>query len=258
MRRHVADMANRIGPDCRLVEYGTGSGIKTRLLLEHLPTPLAYVPIDLAREQLERTAIMLRRDFPGLEVQPLCADFTGDFELPTPSSTPRRTVVYFPGSTIGNFGPPAAEVLLRRVATLVGPGGGMLLGFDLRKDSSVLVPAYDDARGVTAAFNLNLLARINRELGADFDLSAFRHRALYNQRLHCIEMHLVSLRDQRVRVGREVFAFKQGESIRTERSYKYDVDEFSEWVKRTGLVVRQVWTDDRRYFAVLYLEASAT
>lgn len=255
MHAHVGAMAEVLGPECMVIEYGSGSGIKTRLLLEHLADPIAYVPIDLAAEALSQTASELSALFPQLEIKPLLADFAGSFSVPTSRRTPRRRVLYFPGSTLGNFGPPEAEILLKRVASLVGPGGAMLLGIDLRKPLDILEPAYDDSRGVTAAFNLNLLARINRELGADFNLAAFRHRAFYNTSRHCIEMHLVSTRRQSVHLAGETYTFADGESVRTERSYKYDVDEFSAWVVRTGLRVEQVWTDDRRRFAVLYLTA---
>jgi L-histidine Nalpha-methyltransferase len=256
MRRHAAEMASCLGPNCLLIEYGSGSSVKTRLLLDRLAGPAAYVPIDLSREHLLRSAASLTASYPNLEVLPLCADFTGHFELPVPRRKPARRAVYFPGSTIGNFGPSEAAVLLARVAELVGRGGALLLGFDLRKDLGVLLPAYDDARGVTAAFNLNLLAHLNRELGADFDLSAFRHRVAYNSRLHCIEMYLDSLRDQVVTLGGRRVSLAAGESIRTERSYKYDVEEFRAWVARTGLAVQRVWTDDRRLFAVLLLTAT--
>lgn len=256
MHECVAEMADCLGPECCLIEYGSGSSIKTRLLLDCLQTPTAYIPIDLSREHLLQIAADLAVSYPDIEVLPLIADFTADFNLPTPRRKEKRRIVYFPGSTIGNFGPPEAEVLLTRVANLVGPGGAMLLGFDLRKPLSILEPAYDDAKGVTADFNLNLLVRINRELGADFNLASFRHRAFYNPTLHCIEMHLVSTREQQVHLGGQIIAFQQGEAIRTERSYKYDVDDFSAWVVRTGLRVERVWTDERRYFAVLYLVVS--
>lgn len=255
MHAHVGAMATALEPGCQVIEYGSGSGIKTRLLLEHLADPIAYVPIDLAAEALSQTASELSALFPQLEIKPLLADFAGSFSVPASKRNPKRRVLYFPGSTLGNFGPPEAEILLKRVASLVGPGGAMLLGIDLRKPLDILEPAYDDARGVTAAFNLNLLARINRELGADFDVAAFRHRAFYNTSRHCIEMHLVSTRQQSVHLAGETYTFAEGESVRTERSYKYDVDEFSAWVVRTGLRVEKVWTDDRRWFAVLYLTA---
>ena len=257
MRRHAAEMAWLLGSDCLLVELGSGSSLKTRLLLDELPRPVGYVPVDVSREQLLRSAQRLRTAYPGLEVLPLCADFTGELHLPEPGRRPARRVVYFPGSTLGNFGPPEAAVLLSRIAGLCGRGGALLLGIDLQKDVGILEAAYNDRRGVTAAFNLNLLTRINRELGADFALDAFRHQASYNRRLACIEMHLISLRPQQVHIGGEVIRFAEGESIRTERSYKYNVKEFRAWVQRCGLDVEQVWTDEHNLFAVLYLTVHA-
>jgi dimethylhistidine N-methyltransferase len=251
--RHAPKMAALLGPGCLLVEFGSGSGLKTRLLLDALPGPAAYVPVDLAREHLLHSAEELRARYPGLEVLPLCADFTDNLDLAAPRKPAARRTVYFPGSTIGNFGPRAMHRLLRRIAGLCGPGGALLVGTDLQKDAAILEPAYDDSRGVTAAFNLNLLRRINRELGADFDPGAFRHRAVYNRARGRIEMHLVSLRDQAVRVEEEVFSFAEGESIRTECSYKYDMGRFREQAAAAGLEVARVWTDERRLFAVQYL-----
>jgi dimethylhistidine N-methyltransferase len=253
MRRHAADMAALLGPDCLLVEYGSGSSLKTRLLLDRLRRPAAYVPVDVSCGHLTRSAAAVAAAYPGLEVLPLCADFTGLLRLPASGKVPARRVVYFPGSTLGNFGPPEAAELLTQVARLCGRGGGLLLGIDLRKDVRLLEAAYNDRRGVTAAFNLNLLARINRELGADFDLDAFRHLAFYNHHLSCIEMHLISTQRQWARVGGEAFLFAGGETIRTERSYKYDVEEFRVTARRCGLGVERVWADERNFFAVLYL-----
>jgi dimethylhistidine N-methyltransferase len=258
MQRHAAEMAALLGPDCLLIELGSGNSLKTRLLLDQLPRPAAYVPVDVAHEQLLRSAQELPASYPGLEVLPVCADFTGDFRLPLPEGHPARRVVYFPGSTLGNFGPPEAAALLSRIAGLCGRGGALLLGIDLQKDVGVLEAAYNDRRGVTAAFNLNLLARINRELGADFTLDAFRHHAFYNRRLACIEMHLISRRAQQVRIGAEIVHFAKEESIRTERSYKYNVEEFRAWVRRCGLGVEKVWVDEQNYFAVLYLTVHAS
>jgi dimethylhistidine N-methyltransferase len=254
---HAPEMADLLGPGCLLVEFGSGSGLKTRRLLDHLPEPAAYVPVDLAREHLLQSAAELRARYPGLEVLPLCADFSDDFVLPTPRRPAARRAVYFPGSTIGNFGPVAARRLLRRIARLCGPGGGLLLGTDLQKDPAVLEAAYDDREGVTRDFNLNLLRRINRELGADFDLDAFRHVALYNRRRGRIEMHLVSRRDQVVHLAGTVISFAEGESVRTECSYKYDLDQFRAQAAAAGLDVARVWTDERRRFAVQYLTVPA-
>ncbi len=198
-------MAEVLGEDVELIELGSGSGLKTRLLLDHLLAPRAYLPIDISSAPLLRSADELAARFPGLEIIPVCADFTGAVSLPETGSPRARRVVYFPGSTIGNFRPRAALRLLTSIARLVGEGGGLLIGFDLDKDESIVWPAYNDRRGISAAFNLNLLARINRELGADFDLKAFAHRADYERVRERMVMHLVSLDDQIVRVdGRGV------------------------------------------------------
>jgi dimethylhistidine N-methyltransferase len=256
LRDHAADMAARCGPRCLLVELGAGSLTKVRLLLDRLDRPAGYLPVDVSGDHLRTAAVALADDYPDLEVAPLVADFTQPFRLP-PVAAARR-VVYFPGSTIGNFDPPEADDLLRRVAQLVGPGGGLLLGVDLRKDVAVLERAYNDAAGVTAAFNRNLLARINRELGGDFDVDAFRHLAFYDRSHSRIEMHLVSVRAQRVRVGPAAFDFRAGETIHTENSYKYDVGELADRAAGCGLRLDEAWTDEQNYFAVLYLTATST
>lgn len=253
LRRHAGDMANRLGDRCLLAEYGSGSSVKTRLLLDQLEQPAAYVPVDISREHLLRTAAGLAASYPGLEILPVCADFTDEFALPNPSRLEARQVVYFPGSTIGNFRPAAAVALLRRIAAQVGAGGGLLIGYDLRKSRTVLEPAYDDRDGVTREFNLNLLARINRELDGDFDLDHFRHRAFYDERRGRVEMHLVSERSQAVRVGSEEFHFTEGESVRTECSYKYTVAGFGRLAARAGFRAVETWTDERRWFCVQYL-----
>lgn len=253
VRGHVGAMAARCGPRCLLVELGAGSLVKVRLLLDRLDRPAGYVPVDVSGDHLRAAAGELARDYPALGVHPVAADFTRPFALP-PLPAARR-VAYFPGSTLGNFDPHEADALLGRVARLVGPGGGLLLGVDLRKDPAVLEPAYNDARGVTAAFNRNLLVRINRELGADFDPSAFRHRAFYNRDRSRIEMHLVSATGQQVRVGDRTFGFRAGESIHTENSYKYDLTELGARAAECGLRADETWTDENGHFAVLYLTA---
>jgi dimethylhistidine N-methyltransferase len=254
MRDHAGAMAARCGPRCLLIELGAGSLVKVRLLLDRLDRPAGYVPVDVSGEHLRAAAGELAAAYPGLEVVPVVADFTRPFAVP-PVPAARR-VVYFPGSTIGNFDPPDADALLRRIARLVGPGGGLLLGVDLRKDAAMIEAAYNDARGVTAAFNRNLLARINRELGADFDPAAFRHHAFYNRERSRVEMHLASLAEQAVRVGGRVFTFRPGESIHTENSYKYDLAELGRRAAACGLRTDEMWTDADRYFAVLYLTAT--
>jgi len=253
VRAHAGAMAARCGPRCLLVELGAGSLVKVRLLLDRLDRPVGYVPVDVSGEHLRAAAGELAADYPALGVYPVVADFTRPFVAPAVSAA--RRVAYFPGSTIGNFDPPEADALLRGVARLVGPGGGLLLGVDLRKDAAVLEPAYNDARGVTAAFNRNLLVRINRELGADFDPLAFRHRAYFDRGRSRVEMHLVSAAAQRVRVGDATFAFRAGESIHTENSYKYDLADLARRAAGCGLRADETWTDHRGYFAVLYLTA---
>lgn len=254
MERHAAEMAALLGRHVLLVEYGSGSSAKTRLLLDQLDRPAGYVPIDVSCEFLRRTAEGLAADYPDLPVLPLCGDFTGPLELPEPPRHVARRVVYFPGSTLGNFTPDESVALLRRTARLCGPGGSLLLGADLRKDRRVLEAAYNDARGVTAAFNRNLLVRINRELSGDFAVERFRHRAFFNAAEGRIEMHLVSCCDQTVRVAGEEFAFAAGESIRTELSQKYTVRDLCQLAKAAGFDLTHVWRDEREYFSVSYLE----
>ena len=253
MRKYAGAMAGCCGPRCLLVELGAGSLVKARLLLDELDRPAGFVPVDVSGDHLDGAARQLALDYPNLPIAPVTADFTTDFPLP-PIPAARR-VVYFPGSTLGNFEPAEADALLRRTAALVGPGGGMLLGVDLRKDVAVLERAYDDRAGVTAAFNLNLLARMNRELDADFDLDEFEHRAFYNPARSRVEMHLRSRVAQRVRVGGAAFDFRAGETIHTENSHKYDVRELTARSLACGLRVEAVWTDPRDYFAVLSLVA---
>lgn len=253
MREHAPEMARAIGPAAMLIEYGSGTADKTRILLDHLDSPAAYVPIDISCEHLMESSAAIAARYTGLSVLPVCADYDQPFEIPVPAVPVSKRVVYFPGSTIGNFHPPDAEAFLRRMACRAGPQGALLIGVDLKKDSSVLHDAYNDSQGVTAAFNLNVLARLNREIGSDFDLDRFAHRAFYNDVDGRIEMHLVSLADQRVSIGGEPVAFRKGETIWTESSYKYTVDEFARLASWAGLSLEQVWTDDDDLFSVHYL-----
>jgi dimethylhistidine N-methyltransferase len=254
LETNAGEMAGRLGPGCVLIEYGSGSSRKTRLLLDRLTQPRAYVPVDISREHLLASARRLASEYPHVPVVPVCADFTRPFRLPASISGAGRRAVYFSGSTIGNFGPDEAVALLRQIAELVGPGGGLLNGVGLTKDRASLDPAYDDPRGVTAAFNLNLLARINRELAADFVLDRFRHLAFYNEE-HCrIEMHLVSLEAQTVRVAGHSFRLARDETICTEYSHKYSLDDFAALAGAAGLHVRDVWTDPAGLFSVQYAE----
>lgn len=256
MRSHGREMAAEVGPESMLVEYGSGSGVKIRILLDHLADPVAYAPVDISREALLWSAERLSLAYPTVEILPVCADFVGDFQLPSPQRTPARTVVYFPGSTIGNFQPAAAREMLSRIARQCGEGGGLLIGADLRKDPAVLEAAYNDRRGVTAEFNLNLLHRINNELGGDFDLDGFEHRAVYNPEEGRVEISLVSRERQAVTIEDEVFRFEPGEPIRTEYSYKYSVDGFAAMAAEAGLTLRRTWTDDGSRVAVFYFVVS--
>ncbi|MFC1956703.1 L-histidine N(alpha)-methyltransferase [Chloroflexota bacterium] len=253
MEANIAAIVELIGPGVLLIEYGCGDCKKVRFLLDHLPDPVAFVPIDISQEQLERVAQELASDYPTLEVLPVCADYTSRLEIPRPKRGFSRKVVYFPGSTIGNFDPIPTRHFLEHIARVLGPGGAILIGVDLKKDAARLHRAYNDSQGVTAAFNLNLLKRINRELNCDFQLDCFRHYALYNPMESRIEMHLVSQKEQTVRLGNTAVHFGQGESIWTESSYKYSPDEFQQMAAQAGLRVAQVWTDPRQWFSVQYL-----
>lgn len=250
MREHAGEMAALLGPGCALVEYGSGTSLKTRLLLDRLERPDTYVPVDVAREHLLAASAAIAADYPQVRVLPLCADFTAPLDMP--EGTGGRRVVYFPGSTIGNFAPAEARALLGRIARTPGCSGA-LVGIDLQKPRATLEAAYDDARGVTAAFNLNLLARINRELGGDFDTGRFVHRARYDEVAGRIEMHLESAVDQVVRVGERAFAFRRGETIHTESSHKYRVDDFAAMAAAAGLALTCWWTDPQQQFAVVHL-----
>jgi dimethylhistidine N-methyltransferase len=251
---HAAAIGDALGPEVRLVEYGSGNATKTRLLLRHLHAPVAYVPVELAAEALTQSVRRVTADFPGLCVQPLCADFTRPLRLPVPPCAPRRTVLYFPGSTIGNFESREAAALLRKMRGEMGENGGLLIGVDLKKDPALIEAAYNDAAGVTAEFTLNMLARLNRELGCDFDLAAFAHRARYNRMAGRIETCLVSRCAQTVRVGRMAAKFAEGEAMQVEYSCKYSPEDFAAIAARAGLAVRGSWTDAQGMFGVHYLE----
>jgi len=253
MRSNARAMAERLGPACALIEIGCGNSEKTRLLLEAL-RPQIFVPIDIAREQLESSCNALARLLPGMPILALRADFAQPIAMPlTGLGQARRRALYFPGSTIGNFTRPEAAAFLTRWAPLLGAGGGALIGVDLRKDDALLNAAYNDAQGVTAEFNLNVLRHINHALGADFDLAAFRHRAFYDAGHGRIEMHLVSLKQQRVTIDGHEFEFHAGETIHTENSCKYGIGEFQDLSRAAGFEPVECWTDEHGLFAVHYL-----
>ncbi|HEX7816714.1 L-histidine N(alpha)-methyltransferase [Dyella sp.] len=253
MNVHAAEIAQVLGPDVRLIEYGSGSAIKTRMLLEQLTTPVSYMPVEISPEPLRESVEQFGRLFPGLAIQPLCADFTRPLRLPIPPRAPRRNVLYFPGSTIGNFEARDAIDLLRKMRNEMGEGGGILVGVDLKKDSAAIEAAYNDKAGVTAEFTLNMLTRINREIGSDFDLSAFRHRARYNPMAGRIETYIVSTREQQVRVGRARVTFGEEEAMQVEYSCKYSLEDFATLATHAGLRVQDAWMDPQRQFSVQFL-----
>lgn len=253
MERCAPEMARVLGRNVLLIEFGSGSSVKTRILLDNLEDPTGYVPVDISREHLMHSAAALNTLYPELEVLPVCADFTQPFELPKPKRRQRANAVYFPGSTIGNFDPAPALKLLKQINHLDGAGGELLIGVDLKKDVAILEAAYNDAAGVTAAFNLNMLVRLNRELDADFDLQGFGHRALWNEAAGRIEMHLVSLNEQAATVAGQTFQFRKGETIHTENSHKYTPEGFAALAARAGFAVQQVWTDEHKLFSVQLL-----
>jgi L-histidine Nalpha-methyltransferase len=254
--RFSADIAAALGREIELIGLGTGAGTKTRILLEKLAAPIAYIPVDISKKQLQRSAALFRKIFPTLEILPVCADYLEPIHLPSPARQAMHKIVYFPGSTIGNFEPDAARQFLRRVANHCRRGGGLLIGVDLQKDRHVLERAYNDGSGVTAQFNLNLLARANRELGADFDLAQWRHCAVYNSTRGRIEIYLISEIDQTVRIQEYQFDFRAGERITTEYSYKYTKKSFIELARSAGFDFVKMWTDDAAWFGVFYFTCS--
>ena len=251
---HIGEIGRFAGKRSALIEYGSGESIKSRLLIDAL-RPSAYIPVDISEAALRGAAAKLRRHFSWLDIRPVHGDFSQPLKIPMAHAKGRR-VVYFPGSTIGNLTPEEAHAFLRMTRGQVGPDGAMLVGVDLKKDANVLHAAYNDAKGVTAAFNLNLLARINRELGADFSLRRFRHYAFYNPALGRIEMHLVSLVPQAVNIGNFRFSFDAGESIHTENSYKYSIEGFQALARRAGFRGRMAWTDSKGLFSLHGLTAA--
>ncbi|HEX5213038.1 MAG TPA: L-histidine N(alpha)-methyltransferase [Pseudolabrys sp.] len=250
LREHGADIARRVPQGAALVEFGSGSSKKARILLRALPSLAAYVPVDICGEMIEQEALELRPDFPDLKVLPVTADITRPFALPQPAQAAPVRVGFFPGSTIGNFEPHEAAAFLRNAARILGAGATLIVGVDLVKPVDVLSAAYNDAAGVTARFNLNLLVRINRELRGTFKLDAFEHHAFYNRERHRIEMHLASLRRQKVKVAGETIDFRAGETIHTENSYKYSVESLGALARGAGWAFAAAWTDERKYFSI--------
>jgi L-histidine Nalpha-methyltransferase len=252
LEENAGEIAAQMGPHCRIIEFGSGASRKARILLQALDRPAAYVPVDISRELLREAAAALAEDFPELPVVAVCADYTGPFPLPPLPGPSGKRVGFFPGSTIGNFEPEAATRFLANCARILGPGGEMLIGVDLKKDTRILEAAYNDRSGVTAAFNLNLLERINRELDGDLDLDLFEHFAFYNKTEGRVEIYIRSLADQHAAIAGQRIAFAAGELIHTEYSYKYTVPEFRALAAPAGFRPVDTWTDPAELFSVHY------
>lgn len=251
MENNIHEITSALGKNVQLIELGSGSSLKTRLLLDHLEDIHSYVPVDISDEFLQNESLNLHREYPNLTIEPVAADYTKPFDLPqTPAGVTK--IAYFPGSTIGNFTRDAAAAFIGLIARLVEDEGGLLIGFDLIKDRQTLVEAYDDTKGVTAAFNKNILVHLNRELGADFDIDQFQHKAIFNEEESRIEMHLISLRDQSVTICGESIFFKEGETIHTENSHKYSLDSFRE-ITAPHFPNVKTWMDEDQLFAIQFL-----
>src|SRR5262245_30008064 len=255
LREHAADIARLLPERTALVEFGSGSSRKARILIDAAPKIAAYVPVDMSSAMLAQEADDLRRDYPRVAVLPVDADFSTPFTLPPAIDGMRRTG-FFPGSTIGNFEPHDGSAFLRHAGRMLGPNALLIIGIDLVKDANVLNAAYEDSQGITAKFNLNLLARINRELGADFNLDAFCHQAFYNTERRRVEMHLASRKRQKARVAGRVIDFRVGETIHTENSYKFTVEAFGALARGSGWTPVASWTDPKGYFSVQALVAA--
>jgi dimethylhistidine N-methyltransferase len=252
MTRHIDEMTGMIGEQAGLIEFGSGSSMKTRMLLEHMHSPAVYVPVDISEEHLYESQLSIQADFPEIEVLHVVADFTQPFDLPNPRTIPLRNVVYFPGSTIGNFEYEDALSLLRVMHTEAGANGALLIGVDLQKDPAIVSAAYNDSAGVTAKFNLNILRHLNRAFGSDFNLHAFAHRATYRPDEGRVVIELVSNAAQVVHIGDVEIEFADGESIITEYSHKYTLNGFADMAAAAGFEVRHVWTDPQQWFSVQY------
>ena len=254
IRDNIDDLVENLGRECLLIEPGSGDSYKVRLLLDAL-RPIAYLPIDISRSYLQDEAKKLAAEFTWLNVHAVCADFTGKLQLPYHVESTNK-VAFFPGSTIGNFLPEQAVTVLEEIKNMVGEGGGLLIGVDLQKSTQILNAAYNDKQGYTAQFNLNLLSRINRELGADFNLDEFRHHAFFNEQRSRIEMHLVSMQDQQVRIDDRVFDFRKDQTILTEYSHKYTLENFQDLAKKAGFTSVKTWVDKDGLFSVHYLKVN--
>jgi dimethylhistidine N-methyltransferase len=259
LKRYSHEIASYVGPHAFLLELGAGSSSKTRILLQAIPDPLVYIPVDISKDFLMDSARRLSQEFPRLQILPIAADYLKPFFIPRPLlRDASRRLAFFPGSTFGNFEPDEAWTFLKTVAGHIGKGGLLLIGIDLVKDPAILEKAYNDSFGITAAFNLNLLKRMNREFKANFNLNSFAHKALYNRTERRIEMYLFSLKDQLVQFGNTTLAFKQGETIHTENSYKFERKSFEYFIDQGGFSPLQRWNDPEEMFAVYLLEVKSS
>jgi len=252
MQSNIHEMAALIGKTAGLIEFGSGSSLKTRILLENLDDLAAYVPVDISEEHLYASAQQLRSEFPRIDIRPVVADFTRSFALPSPTITPIKNVIYFPGSTIGNFEHESAMELLRVMYEEAGENGALLIGVDLQKDADIIDSAYNDSEGVTAEFNLNMLRHLNNSYDANFDLDAFEHSANYDEGEGRVVIELVSQAEQTVEVGDTEFSLADGETILTEYSHKYTLAGFAQMASEAGFRVEKVWTDASELFSVQY------
>ena len=256
MRDNIDEIASMVGKQASLIEFGSGSSLKTRVLLEHLSELAAYVPVDISDEHLHTSANEIRSEFPHIDVLPVVADFTKHFDLPTPMVMPIRNVVYFPGSTIGNFEHDEAMELLRVMYDEAGKNGALLIGVDLQKDPKLIEDAYNDDAGITAKFNLNMLQHLNRDYGANFDVTEFEHSANYDEKEGRVVIELVSQTDQTFEIADTAFEIADGEAILTEYSHKYSLAGFAAMASAAGFTVEKVWTDSERLFSVQFLTRS--
>jgi len=252
----MEEICAAIGPRAMLIEYGSGSSEKIRRILDAPNDIRVYVPIDISCRFLQESAARIARRYPHIEVRPVCADFSRPFSLPHPRIATQTKTVYFPGSTIGNFHPDEAVAFLKNMAEIIGPGSSLIIGVDLQKEQDILHAAYNDARGITARFNLNQLVRFNRELGSDFDLRRFEHQALYNPQKGRVEMHIVSTDNQTVHINGATIPFRKGETIWTESSYKYTVEGFRKLAARAGFEPVTVWCDAQHFFSIHHLRVT--
>lgn len=253
LRDNIHEISERLGEDVMVVELGSGSSYKTRFLLEELSDLSTYIPVDISEEFLLKTVNQLRLEYPKISIIPVFADYTSQFELPVSEGSKQKQVVFFPGSTIGNFKPEAAKAFIENIANITSDDSEMMIGVDLKKDPKVIEAAYNDEQGITASFNKNILVRLNRALEADFDPEKFVHKAFYNEEVGRIEMHLLSSQQQTVTVSGKPFHFEKGETIHTENSYKYSIDEFKKLVS-DWYAMEKVWTDTKEYFSLHYLK----